>query len=154
MQLTSFTTSFKKTPTLEKVLCVSLAAYLLMGYVNMPEYVAEYIDTILGKVIIGGIVVYLFMYTHTVTACLALFTAFMILANASNMTGNDALARFNPTGARQSRQLAALNLTAFPYTLEEEIVTKSVQPRTPIGNMADSSVQALSQDTHNAAPVS
>jgi hypothetical protein len=152
MQLKSFTSAFKKTPSLEKVLCAVFVLYILMG-LNMPEHVAEYIDTIGGKFVIGAIVLYLFKYTHPVTACLALFTAFMVLMNASNMTGNDALARFIPSNSRQSRQMAKFNLGAFPYTLEEEVVSNLSHPKAPIGDMSSSSVQAVVEDTHGAASV-
>jgi hypothetical protein len=152
MQLKLFTSAFKKTPSLEKVLCAVFVCYILLG-LNMPEHVADYVDTIGGKFVIGAIVLYLFKYTHPITACLALFTAFMVLINASNMTGNDALARFIPSNARQSRQMAMFNLGAFPYTLEEEVVSNLSHPQAPIGNISQSSIQGVAEDTHGAAPV-
>ena len=69
------------------------------------------------------------------------------------MTGNDALARFIPSNSRQSRQMAKFNLGAFPYTLEEEVVSNLSHSKAPIGDMSSSSIQAVVEDTHGAASV-
>ena len=112
---------FKKEHMGETVLIVILIIYLLMG-LETPEPVANLVDTLVGKISIFLIVIYLFMNCNPILAVLALFVAFDLIRRSSMVTGIDALQKYAPTEKKKSSQFTAFN--QFPYTLEQEVVKK------------------------------
>ena len=109
----SFSSLFKKEHMGELTLAILFIIYLIMGY-KTPEPVATVIDSIVGKIVIMLIVIYMFMYTHPILAVLALFVAFDLIRRSSVTTGIDALKRYAPTEEKKSSQFSAFN--QYPYT--------------------------------------
>jgi len=105
----------------EHILVVLMVVYLVMGF-QTPEPIANIVDTLLGKISIFLVVVYLFLNSSPILAVLALFVAFDLLRRSSAVTGIDALRKYAPTEERKSSQFTAFN--QFPYTLEQEVVKK------------------------------
>ena len=105
----------------EHILFVLMVVYLVMGF-QTPEPIANIVDTLLGKISIFLVVVYLFLNSSPILAVLALFVAFDLLRRSSAVTGIDALRKYAPTEERKSSQFTAFN--QFPYTLEQEVVKK------------------------------
>jgi hypothetical protein len=105
----------------EHILVVLMVVYLVMGF-QTPEPIANIVDTLLGKISIFLVVVYLFLNSNPILAVLALFVAFDLLRRSSAVTGIDALRKYAPTEERKSSQFTAFN--QFPYTLEQEVVKK------------------------------
>ena len=116
-----FSSLFKKQHIGELSLVILFIIYLIMGY-KTPEPVANAVDTMIGKIVILMIVVYLFMHSNTILAVLSLFVAFDLIRRSSVSTGIDALRQYEPTELKKSSQFTALN--QFPYTLEQEVVKK------------------------------
>lgn len=117
----SFSSLFKKEHMGELVLVILFIIYLIMGY-KTPELVANMVDSLVGKLVLFLVVIYLFMHCNPILAVLALFVAFDLIRRSSLTTGIDALQRFAPSEEKKSSQFTAFN--QFPYTLEQEVVKK------------------------------
>ena len=105
----------------EHILVVLMVVYLVIGF-QTPEPIANIVDTLVGKISIFLVVVYLFLNSNPILAVLALFVAFDLVRRSSAVTGIDALRKYAPTEERKSSQFTAFN--QFPYTLEQEVVKK------------------------------
>lgn len=111
------------------LLAVVFAIYLIMGY-KTPEPLASFIDTIPGKLIVLVIFVSLFYIVNPVLGVLGLLVAFQLIRSSSFTTGTYAVNRYVPSEYKKSTELSAFN--QFPYTLEQEVVTK-MTPQHKIG---------------------
>lgn len=119
--MNSFSELFKKEHMGQLILVILFIIYLIMGYPT-PQPIATIVDTILGKIAIFIIVVYLFMHSNPILAVLALFVGFDLIRRSSVSTGTDAIAKYAPCEDKKSEQFTAFN--QFPYTLEQEVVKK------------------------------
>jgi hypothetical protein len=113
--------SLKKVKNLEFILGCVFIVYLVLG-LDMPEPIANYIDTIFGKIALFVAVTFMFLNVSPALACLALLVAFDIVRRASNTTGFDALLRFSPSSKKRDSHMESYN--KVPYTLEQEIISK------------------------------
>ena len=141
---------FNKEHRAELFLAVLLVVYLVMGY-KTPAAVANVVDTLIGKVAIFVIVVYLFMNYHPILAVLALFVAFDLIRRSTLTTGLDALQRFVPTEEKKVSQFSAFN--QFPYTLEQEVVAKMAPIMQSGSSITQASFKPLLDNLHDASPV-
>jgi hypothetical protein len=146
----SFTALFNKEHRGELFLAILLVVYLVMGY-KTPESVANVVDTLVGKVVIFIVVVYLFAYYHPILAVLALFVAFDLIRRSTLTTGLDALQKFVPTEEKKTSQFTAFN--QFPYTLEQEVVAKMAPIMQSGSSITQASFKPLLEDLHDASPV-
>ena len=103
----------------ELVLFVLFVLYLVMGY-QVPESVANIIDTSIGKIFVVLFALMLFSYTNPILGVLALFVAYQLIKSASIKTGNAGLEEYNPTEEKKWSSFAPPK--QFPYTLEQEVV--------------------------------
>lgn len=67
-----------------------------MGY-KTPEPLANIIDSLVGKIVLFIIVIYMFMNSNSILAVLALFVAFDLIRRSSVTTGVDAIKKFAPS---------------------------------------------------------
>jgi len=146
----SFTALFNKEHRGELFLAVLLVIYLVMGY-KTPDAIANVVDTLIGKVAIFVVVVFLFLNHHPILAVLALFVAFDLIRRSTLTTGLDALQKFVPTEEKKSSQFTAFN--QFPYTLEQEIVAKMVPTMQSGSSITQASFKPLLDNLHDASPV-
>ena len=105
----------------ELILEIIFVIYLVLGF-RTPKIVANMVDTIIGKVIIILVVIYLFMNANPVLAILSALVAVDLMRRSINTTGLDALKKYAPTEEKKMSQFTAFN--QFPYTLEQEVVSK------------------------------
>jgi hypothetical protein len=117
----SFSELFKKEHMSELVLAILFIIYLIMGY-KTPEPIATMVDTLVGKITIIIIVIYMFINLNPILAVLALFVGFDLIRRSSITTGKDALHKYAPCEEKKQSQFTAYN--QFPYTLEQEVVSK------------------------------
>jgi hypothetical protein len=134
----------------EFVLAILLVIYLVMGF-KTPDTVANAVDTLPGKVVIIVIVISLFTYYHPVLAVIAMFAAFDLIRRSSESTGLDSLQKYVPTEEKKVSQFNAYN--QFPYTLEQEMVSKMVPMRNSGTSITQSSFKPVLDDLHNAVSV-
>jgi hypothetical protein len=145
-----FNSLFNKQHIGELILVILFIIYLIMGY-NTPEPIANLVDSLVGRVIIFIIVIYLFNNFNPILGVLSLFVAFELLRRSSVTTGIDALQRFAPTEERKMSQFTAFN--QFPYTLEQEIVAK-MAPLVQSGScISQAPFKPLLDNLHGATPI-
>ena len=146
----SYSSLFKKQHMGELVLVILFIIYLIMGY-KTPEPIASMIDSIIGKIVIFVIVIYMFMHTHPVLAVLALFVAFDLIRRSSVTTGIDALKRYAPSEEKKMSQFSAFN--QFPYTLEQEVVKKMAPIVRSGSTLSKPTYKPLLENLYDASPI-
>jgi len=148
--MNSFSSLFKKENMGELILIVIFIIYLIMGF-KTPQPVAGVVSSLLGKIVIFIIVVYLFMYSNPILAVLALFVAFDLMRRSSIATGIDALKRFAPSEEKKTSQFTAFN--QFPYTLEQEVVKKMAPIIQSSSSLTPASYKPILENLYDASPV-
>ena len=146
----SFSSLLKKEHMGELVLVVLFIIYLIMGF-KTPEPVAGMVDTLVGKIAIFIIVIYLFMHANPILAVLALLVGFDLIRRSSMATGIDALRRFAPSEEKKSSQFTAFN--QFPYTLEQEVVAKMAPIMKSGSSLSQASYKPLLDNLYDASPL-
>ena len=121
-----------------------------MGY-KTPEPVANLVDTLVGKIVIIIIVIYMFIKTNPVLAVLALFVGFDLIRRSSYVTGIDALQKYAPTEEKKASQFTAYN--QFPYTLEQEIVKKMAPILQTGSSLTKPSYKPVLENLYDASPL-
>ena len=146
----SFSSLLKKEHMGELVLVVLFIIYLIMG-LKTPEPVAGLVDTLVGKIVIFITIIYLFMHANPILAVLALFVGFDLIRRSSIVTGIDALQKFAPTEEKKSSQFTAFN--QFPYTLEQEVVSKMAPIMKSGFSLSQASYKPLLDNHYDASPL-
>lgn len=146
----SFSSLFKKEHMGELVLVILFIIYLILG-LKTPEPIASMIDSLVGKIVIFVIVIYLFMHANPILAVLSLFVAFDLIRRSSMATGLDALQRYAPSEQKKSSQFSAFN--QFPYTLEQEVVAKMAPIASAGSSLTQASYKPLLDNLHDASPL-
>jgi hypothetical protein len=146
----SFSSLFKKQHMGELVLVILLIVYLILG-LKTPQPIANVVDTLVGKIVIILLVIYLFMYANPVLAVLALFVAFDLIRRSSMATGIDALQKFAPSEEKKMSQFTAYN--QFPYTLEQEVVAKMAPIMKSGSSLTQASYKPLLDNLYDASPI-
>lgn len=145
-----FSELFKKDSMGQVILVILFLIYIIMGY-KTPEGLATMIDTIIGKLIIVLFALALLFYCNPILGVLGLFVAFLLIQRSSIANGSAALSAYYPTEKKKYSNLTALN--QFPYTLEQEVVSKMA----PINNTTDpnavSNFMPILDNIHDAAPI-
>ena len=146
----SFSSLLKKEHMGELVLVVLFIIYLIMG-LKTPEPVAGMVDTLVGKIAIFIIIIYLFMHANPILAVLALLVGFDLIRRSSMATGIDALQKFAPSEEKKSSQCTAFN--QFPYTLEQEVVSKMAPIMKSGSSLSQASYKPLLDNLYDASPL-
>ena len=146
----SFSSLFKKEHMGELVLVILLIIYLILGF-KTPEPVANLVDTLVGKIVIFIVVIYLFMHANPILAVLALFVAFDLIRRSSMATGLDALQKYAPSEEKKMSQFTAFN--QFPYTLEQQIVDERATIVRSGHSLTQASYKPVLDNLYDAAPL-
>jgi hypothetical protein len=141
---------FKKGHASELILAILFIIYLIMGY-KTPEPVANIIDSLVGKIVMFIIVIYMFMNSNPVLAVLALFVAFDLVRRSSITTGVDAIKKYAPSEQKKASQFSAFN--QFPYTLEQEVVKKMAPIIQAGSSLHKASYKPFLDNLYDAAPL-
>ena len=144
----SFSSLFKKEHMSELVLVIFFIIYLILG-LKTPEPIANLIDTLVGKITILIIVLYLFMNANPILAVLSLFVAFDLIRRSSLATGIDALKKYAPSEEKKMTQFTAYN--QFPYTLEQEVVAKMAPVSKSGFSLTQATYKPLLENLYDAA---
>jgi hypothetical protein len=145
-----FSDLFKKQHMGELVLVILFIVYLILG-LKTPEPIANIIDTLVGKIVIILIVIYLFMHANPILAVLAIFVAFDLIRRSSATTGIDALKKYAPSEEKKTSQFTAFN--QFPYTLEQELVAKMAPIMKSGSSLTQASYKPLLDNLYDASPI-
>lgn len=134
----------------ELALAILLIVYLVLGF-RTPDAVAGMVDSLVGKIVMFVVVIYLFLHANPLLAVLALFVAFDLMRRSSVATGIDALQKFAPSEEKRSSQFTAYN--QFPYTLEQEVVAKMAPMVSAGSSLTQASYKPLLDNLYDASPV-
>jgi hypothetical protein len=145
-----FTKLLKKDNMGELILVILFIIYLVLGF-RTPEIVANMVDNVIGKVVIILVVIYLFMNANPVLAVLSALVAFDLMRRSTDTTGLGALQKYAPTEEKKMSQFTALN--QFPYTLEQEVVSKMAPIVRSGSSMTPSSYKPLLDNLHDASHI-
>jgi hypothetical protein len=143
----SFTELFKKEHMGEFILIVLMIIYLILGF-KTPETIASIIDNVVGKVVIVLIVIYLFMHANPILAVVAALVAFDLMRRSNESTGLGALSAYAPSEQKKMSQFSAFN--QFPYTLEQEVVSKMAPIVRSGSSLMPASYKPLLDNLHDA----
>ena len=146
----SFSSLFKKEHMGELVLVILFIIYLILGF-KTPEPVANLVDTLVGKIVIFFIVIYLFMHANPILAVLAALVAFDLMRRSNDATGLGALSAYAPSEKKKMSQFTAFN--QFPYTLEQEVVSKMAPIVRSGSSITPPSYKPLLENLYDASPV-
>jgi hypothetical protein len=146
----SFTELLNKKHMGELVLVVLMILYLVMG-LKTPDFIANMVDNMIGKIVIIAIVIYLFMNANPVLAVVAALVAVDLMRRSSDATGLGALAAYAPTEKKKMSQFTAFN--QFPYTLEQEVVAKMAPIVRSGTSITPPSYKPLLDNLHDASPL-
>jgi len=141
---------FKKENMGELALAILFIVYLILGF-KTPDAIAGMVDSMIGKVVMFVVVIYLFLHANPLLAVLALFVAVDLVRRASVATGIDALKKFAPSEAKRSTQFTAYN--QFPYTLEQEVVAKMAPMVSAGSSLTQASYKPMLDNLYDASPV-
>lgn len=151
----SFTELLKKQHMGEFILVILMIIYLIMGF-NTPNLIANIVDNLFGKIVIVLIVLYLFIHANPILAILAAFVAFDLMRRSSmaigfGPSGLGSLQSYAPTEKKKMSQFTAFN--QFPYTLEQEVVSKMAPIVRSGSSLSQASYKPLLDNLHDASSI-
>jgi hypothetical protein len=138
---------FNKKYVSQNVLTLLFVIYLILG-LNTPKPIAQIIDTLVGKIVVILLAIYLFIYTNPILGVIGFFVAYDLIRRSSVATGNFGIDNYLPTEETKQAKMSSYN--QYPYTLEQEMVKKMV----PVVNkdMTTASYVPITDDVYDAAP--
>ena len=138
---------FNKKYVSQNVLTLLFVIYLILG-LNTPKPIAQIIDTLVGKIVVILLAIYLFIYTNPILGVIGFFVAYDLIRRSSVSTGNFGIDNYLPTEETKQAKMSSYN--QYPYTLEQEMVKKMV----PVVNkdMTTASYVPITDDVYDAAP--
>lgn len=126
---------------------IALFVLFIVMDVKIPSFLANMVDTMLGRVVVILVALSLFI-VHPVLGAVAIIAGYELIRRSEKKTGTYQLRHFMPSQAQKDRHLSAMN--QFPVTLEEEIVHKMV-PFVREGSNVPASYKPVLGDLHDAA---
>ena len=145
-----FSELFKKDNMGQVILVILFLIYIVMGY-KTPDSLASMIDTMIGKLVVIGFALALLFCCNPILGVLGLLVAFLLIQRSSIINGSAALNAYYPTEKKKYSNLTAIN--QFPYTLEQEVVSKMAPINNTINPDAVSNFMPVLDNIHDAAPV-
>ena len=138
---------FNKKYVSQNVLTLLFVIYLILG-LNTPKPIAQIIDTLIGKIVVILLAIYLFIYTNPILGVIGFFVAYDLIRRSSVATGNFGIDNYLPTEETKQAKMSSYN--QYPYTLEQEMVKKMVPVVTK--DMTTASYVPMTDDVYDAAP--
>lgn len=146
----SFYELVKKEHMGEFVLTILIIIYIVMRF-RIPESFAYMIDSLVGKVVIILIVLYLFLHANPILAVLSAYAAFDLMRRSTNNSSLDSLQAYAPSEQKKMSQFNAYN--QFPYTLEQEVVAKMAPLVHSGSSINTASYKPMLDNLHDATPI-
>lgn len=113
--------SFMKSVTnVETAIIVMFILYLALP-VELPDMLANLVDSPMGTIGIFVLSVYLFFNANPLIAVLFVLVAYELFRRSSNATGKAAMIKYTPTQARKDEKMKKMN-PVKTVSLEEEVV--------------------------------
>jgi len=123
-----FVKTLQSLSKLEIALLIVFILFVVLP-IQVPEFLAEMVDSSLGMLTVFIVTVYLFFNVNPIIAIVYVFVAYELLRRSSQKSGRVVIAKYTPTQAKKDAQMKAMNPPIIE-TLEEEVVQKMA----PIGH--------------------
>jgi succinate dehydrogenase hydrophobic anchor subunit len=142
----TYSHSFNKRKYIELAFCIILIIFFILG-LDLPEGVKQIIDTLPMKIVLLGLIVYIFLYSSAIIAVLFLLVILDLMLKSSILSNS-------LSGPHElQKQKVFANLNQKPYTLEQEIV-KIMAPRVNSGKSVTTALYLpLSENDHDASTI-
>ena len=121
--------ALSKMSIFEMVLFIIFLLYVVLP-IGTPAFLAPYIDSVLGMVVLFCITVSLFVYTTPVLGVLYILVAYEVLRRSSSNRGNTKaiIMEYTPSQSNKDTDMKNMN-PSIEKTVEEEVI----EIRAPIG---------------------
>lgn len=130
------------------VLLSLLLIVFIVFDIQVPEGVAVFIDSIVGKALIIIIALAL-LSVNPIVGVLALITAYELIRRSSESSGSGPIYRYMPSDHKRDKELNLLN--EQPYTVEEEVIANML-PRTATDTFdKNAEFKPVQENLHSAA---
>ena len=129
------------------MLVVLFIIYLVMG-LNIPDPLANIIDSQFGKIVIALVALMLFGYSNPILGVLGIMVAYHLIKSSSEKTGIAALEKYYPTEEKKWSPFTPIH--QFPYTLEQEVV-KQMASQKFNASYVKAPYRPMLDDTHDAS---
>ena len=153
--MNSFSQLLKKDHRGELFLTILIIIYLVMGS-KTPQKLSDLVNTMLGKLVLLSVVIYLFLYKNSVLAVLVLVAAFDLMRRSSNNSMANLERIFMNPPCEDGKDMSQYPFTPynqFPYTLEQEVV-KKMAPIVQSGSvLTKASYKPFLESDHDASPI-
>jgi len=144
--------SLKKLSQLEMILAVLFVLYIVLP-IEMPDMIAQLVDTTLGMVGVFALAVYMFFNVSPVLAVLFVFVAYELLRRSSSKTGKAVIMKHTPTQQKKDEKMKKMN-PVKKETLEEEMVDKMAPVgKSDIASYVSTSFSPVAEDVGGASMV-
>jgi len=121
--------ALSKMSIFEMVLLVGFILYVILP-IKTPEFLAPYIDSILGMIVLFFITVSLFVYTNPILGVLYILVAYEVMRRSSSNKGNTKAIIMEYTPSQMTKDADMHNMNpSVEKTVEEEVI----EVRGPIG---------------------
>ena len=104
------------------VLALLFAAFVVLP-IQLPEFVAEMVNTTLGKVVVIILALNLFL-VHPVVGSMGVLAAYELIKRAEHTVIRNPTNKYIPSEAKKTRELTKMN--QFPVTVEEMVIAKQI----------------------------
>jgi hypothetical protein len=121
--------ALSKMSIFEMVLFIIFLLYVVLP-VGTPVFLAPYVDSVLGMVVLFCITIALFVYTTPILGVLYILVAYEALRRSSSTRGNTKaiIMEYTPSQANKDSDMKTMN-PVVEKTVEEEVI----EVRAPIG---------------------
>ena len=137
---------------LEVILFILFVFYLIFQ-VKTPAFLAGFVDSPVGMIVVLFFAIYMFLYTHPIVGILSIFVAYEIIRRSSLQTGKVVLAEYTPTPTQPKidAEMKSMN-PPKEKTLEEDVVDQMA----PIGKSEPAgyvmtAFKPIAEDVHGAS---
>jgi predicted membrane protein len=121
--------ALSKMSIFEMVLFVVFVLYVVLP-IKTPGFLAPYIDSVLGMIVLFCITVSLFVYTNPVLGVLYILVAYEVLRRSASNKGNTKAIIMEYTPSQVNKDVDMKNMNpSVEMTVEEEVISV----RAPIG---------------------
>ena len=139
---------------LETLVFVIYVAFLITYTMDIPAYIAKIVDTLYGNVLVILAFGTLYMSVNPIVGIVGLLVAYELIRRSSNYVNVEKVVKETQSESQKMQDMKEMNKdqqTNNPPTLEEESVSKIKD--FAVGNPAESSVEPLLHNLHNATNV-
>lgn len=132
----------------QKSMLVLLMSIFIVFDIQIPNSVAQLIDSVLGKIVVIMAALSL-LKVHPLVGVLGLVAAYVLIERSTTSTGTGPIQKYNPSEKKRAQEMTSMN--QFPMTVEEEIIQNMLPVTSP--DIIPPEYKPTQEDLHNASKV-